>query len=222
MLLRFCLSLLMLALLASDGAMAQVRVRTEKIRPAAVPPVENSEPAPRDTENSETTGAITPHTVQPPAAVPEIMTDHADLPPAVASTRERILAAARSGELQKLLSVMQTYPRMPAFSPTGEKDPIAYWKANYPDSDGVEVLSILVTILETGFVHVDAGTPQEIYLWPYFARVPIKALKPQQKVELFRIVTGSDYKDMVDFGAYIFYRVGIAPDGTWHYFVTGD
>ena len=32
----------------------------------------------------------------------------------------------------------------------------------------------------------------------------------------------TDYKDMIDFGAYSFYRLGIAPDGTWHFFVSGD
>ena len=77
-------------------------------------------------------------------------------------------------------------------------------------------------MLETGFVHVDVGTPQEIYLWPYFARIPLKALTPQQRVELFRIVTGADYKDMVEFGVYSFYRLGIAPDGTWQFFVAGE
>jgi hypothetical protein len=38
---------------------------------------------------------------------------------------------------------------------------------------------------------------------------------------LFRIITGNDYKEMQDFGAYIFYRLGIGPDGTWHFFVAG-
>ncbi len=49
-----------------------------------------------------------------------------------------------------------------------------------------------------------------------------RTLTPEQKVELFKIVTGADYKDMVDFGAYNFYRLGIGADGTWHFFVTGD
>ena len=50
----------------------------------------------------------------------------------------------------------------------------------------------------------------------------IGALTPQQKVELFRIVTGADYKDMLALGVYSFYRVGIGPDGAWHFFVAGD
>ena len=101
-------------------------------------------------------------------------------------------------------------------------DPIAFWKVNYPDSEGLEVLSILIGVLETGFVRVDEGTPQEMYVWPYFVRMPLKTLTPPQKVELFRIMTGADYKDMLDFGAYAFYRVGIGPDGTCHFFVAGD
>ena len=69
---------------------------------------------------------------------------------------------------------------------------------------------------------IDEGTPQEMYVWPYFVRMSLSALTPQQKVELFRIVTGADYKDMMKLGVYAFYRLGIAPDGTWHFFVTGD
>jgi hypothetical protein len=84
------------------------------------------------------------------------------------------------------------------------------------------LLSILIGTLETGFVHAKRGTPQEIYLWPYFARMPLASLTPEQKVELFRLVTGSDFKEMVEFGAYQFYRLGIGPDGTWHFFVSGD
>ena len=76
--------------------------------------------------------------------------------------------------------------------------------------------------LNWGERHVDAGTAEELYLWPYFARAPIKSLTPAQKVELFKIITGTDYKDMLDAGVYNFYRVGIGRDGTWHFFVTGD
>ncbi|MBI4276191.1 MAG: hypothetical protein HY659_15970 [Rhizobiales bacterium] len=155
-------------------------------------------------------------------ALPEIITDLTRLPAPVARMRERILTAARSGDLQKLVTVMQSNETLPIFTFSNDKDPLAYWKANYPDSGGIEVLSILTTILQTGFVHVDAGTPQEMYLWPYFARTEIKTLTPEQRVELFRIVTGSDYKDMIEFGAYNFYRLGISPDGTWQFFVAGD
>ena len=213
MLLRLSLSLALM-LLAGGGVFAQNKVRTETIRPPAA-----SSPPPGTTFKSNG-HVVTP--AEGAAGNPEIITDLARLPPAVARTRDRILAAARTGELEKLVAVMQSSETMPVFSFSEDKDPAGFWKSNYPDSSGTEALSILITVLEAGFVHFDVGSPEELYLWPYFARTPLKALTPAQKVELFRIVTGADYKDMVEFGAYSFYRLGIAPDGTWHFFVSGD
>jgi hypothetical protein len=210
--LRLSLALFALTLLASGTLLAQNRVRTESIKP---PPAASS-PAPIIKYEADA------HVAGDLSAAPDISSDLALLPPAVARMRERILAAARTGDLQQLVTLMQGSDPMPVFSFTADKDPIAFWKANYPDSAGIEVLSILITILETGYVHADIGTAQEIYLWPYFTRLKLEALTPEQKVELFRIITGSDYKDMIEFGVYSFYRLGIAPDGTWHFFVSGD
>jgi hypothetical protein len=206
MLLRIGLSFFVLALVASGSALAQ-------------PPGEAAPPAQRNAgaDKGKPTGHLLPLA---PSSVPEIITDLSRLPAPVARTRERILAAARSGDLQQLAALVNR--AMPVFSFTDEKDPIAFWKANYPDSDGLEVLSILTMILELGFVRVDEGTQQEMYVWPYFVRMSLTALTPQQKVELFRVVTGADYKDMLGFGVYSFYRLGIGPDGTWHFFVAGD
>jgi hypothetical protein len=213
MLLRLCLLLL---LVASGSALAQNKIRTETIKPPAVAAAPGEPAPPKDAAAADTAKGR----LAPLAAVPEIITDLSRLPAPVARTRERILAAARSGDLPKLVALMNE--TMPTFSFSDETDPIAFWKATYPDSNGIEVLSILITILETGFTRVDEGTQQEMYVWPYFVRMSLKVLTPPQKVELFRIVTGADYKDMTAFGAYAFYRLGIAPDGTWHFFVTGD
>jgi hypothetical protein len=214
---RLCLALLV-AVLPAAGVLAQVKVKTQTIRPpaAAVTPPGNQFVAPAAGEFA-------------PAAAPqrtadglEIVTDPARLPPPVLRMRESILAATRSGDLEKLAAVIRKSGTKPVFSYAPEHDPIAFWKDNYPDSDGLEILAILTTILETGSLHVDVGSPQEMYLWPYFARLPLRTLTPAQKVDLFRILTGADYKDMLAAGSYGFYRIGIAPDGGWHYFVLGD
>jgi hypothetical protein len=159
---------------------------------------------------------------RPGQKVSEVLTDLSALPPKVARMRARIIEAARTGDLDKVVTVMQSNETMPIFSFANDRDPAAFWRTNYPESGGLEVLSVLLEILDMGFAHVDAGTPQDMYVWPYFAYVPLKELKPAQKVELFKIVTGSDYRAMQDFGAYVFYRLGIAPDGTWHFFVSGE
>jgi hypothetical protein len=210
--------LLAIALLAGSGsALAQAKVRTETIRPpaAAAPPSTQFVPPAREVSPDDRP-AVAGETQAQPAA------DLAHLPPAVQRMRDRILAAARTGDLQTLLALMRANGSMPVFSHTQKQDPAAYWKENYPDSEGVEILSILISILETQPVRADAGTPQETYVWPYFARLPVKSLTPAQKVELFRVVTGSDYKEMLERGRYVFYQVGIAPDGTWRYFLASE
>jgi hypothetical protein len=214
--LRIGFVLFVLTLAASAVMLAPSDARSEPLMspPTATPLLVQQTPAADD----KRTGHVIPPA--PSSPVPEIITDLSRLPPPVARTRARILAAARSGELQQLADLMNE--TTPIFSFTDDKDPVAFWKAVYPDSDGVEALSILIMILETGFVQVDAGTPHEMYVWPYFVRMSLPALTPAQKVELFRIVTGADYKDMLAFGVYAFYRLGIGPDGTWQFFVAGD
>jgi hypothetical protein len=208
-----------LALAASAAAFAQTRVKTQVVRPSAPPAVSQQEPDP-----PAITGTIPAAKTAPAAAasIPEVVSDLSQLPAPVARTRERILAAARSGELGRVVAVMQSSETLPIFSLGSSQDPITYWRSNYPDSDGVEILATLIDILETPAVHVDAGTPQEMYVWPYFARITLKTLTPAQKVELFKIVTGSDYKDMLAAGDYNFFRVGIGSDGSWRFFVTGN
>ena len=214
MLLRIGFRLIVLALVASGSALAPTSLRGE----TAAPP-DSSAPLPTEPAQKSDAEKGKGH-IAPPSTVAEVITDLSRLPAPVARMRDRLLAAARSGDLQQLAGMMTD--TLPVFSFTEDKDPIAFWKANYPDSDGVEVLSILTLILESGFVRIDEGTSQEMYVWPYFVRMPLGALTPRQKVELFRLVTGADYKDMMKLGVYVFYRLGISPDGTWQFFVSGD
>ena len=187
----------LILLVFAAPAMAQDKAKTEPAAPKAAASVKN-------------------------VAKAEPISDLARLPEKVRATRQRILDAARTGDISKVATVMQSNEMMPVFSFGGERDPVAFWKSSYPDSDGVEALAILTEILEMPFVHLDRGTPQEMYVWPYFYSIPLASLTPEQKVELFRLVTGVDWKEMVDFGAYIFFRIGISPDGVWHFFVAGD
>src|SRR5262245_16109379 len=204
---------LVLTLLGAAGLAAQTRVRTESIKPSAAPPAVPAPASPQAAPATQPDGRAG-QTKRTPV-VSEILTDLAVLPPPVARMRARIIEAARTGDPDKVLTVMQSNETMPVFSFAKDRDPVAYWRTNYPESGGLEVLAILIGILDRGFVRVDPGTPQDMYVWPYFAYVPLKQLTPEQKVELFRLVTGSDYRAMEQAGAYTFYRVGIGPDGTW-------
>ncbi len=215
-----------LVLVAGGAGFAQTRVKTQVVRPqsppASAPPAVSRQELDPPAITGTVPAAKTPPAPPAAAFIPAVVADLSQLPAPVARTRERILAAARTGELGRLVAVMQSGETLPIFSLTTGQDPITYWKSNYPDSDGVEILATLIDILETPAVHVDAGTPQDMYVWPYFARMSLKMLTPAQKVELFKIVTGSDYKDMLAAGAYNFFRVGIGGDGGWRFFVTGN
>jgi hypothetical protein len=195
----------MLVLALAPPLLAQGTVKTQQVSPKG---------AAQGKPNAGKSGTA--------ATLPEPISDLSKLPDKVRQTRSRILEAARSGDLTKVHTVMQSNEMMPVFSFGGDKNPVDFWKSSYPDSDGLEALAILVEILEMPFVHLDKGTPQEMYVWPYFYSMPLKQLSTEQKVELFRLVTGSDWREMLDFGAYIFFRVGISPDGVWHFFVAGD
>ena len=158
-----------------------------------------------------------------PSVKPDVFYDPGLLPDAVRTARDKILEAALSGDTEKLRVVIQMNETPPAFSiAEGQSDPIAAMKEQSNDGEGREVMAILAEVLEAGYVHVDKGTPQEMYVWPYFAQYPITELTPPQTIELFKIVTSFEYNEMKEFGAYNFYRVGIGPDGTWHFFVSGD
>ncbi len=157
------------------------------------------------------------------AAPVEVIRDIEKAPAAVQRMRQLIIEAAASGDIKRLRPLMNPGPNQTqvAFGETVD-DPIEYLKSVSGDSDGIEILAILLDIVSTGFVHVGKGTADEAYVWPYFTEKSLPALTPPEKVELLRIVTAGDFADMLEFGGYNFYRIGITPDGQWKFFVAGD
>ena len=156
-------------------------------------------------------------------AAPQVEYDISKLPFPVQKMHELILTAAKSGNIEALRPLIGSGDDVTMLSLTEiEGDPLAYLKSLAGDPDGMEILAILVDVLESGYVHLDAGTPDELYVWPYFFAYPLDKLDAKQKVELFQIVTAGDYDEMKQFGTYVFYRLGITPKGRWRFFVTGD
>ncbi|MCP1198024.1 hypothetical protein [Notoacmeibacter sp. MSK16QG-6] len=157
------------------------------------------------------------------APPPPVSHDLSTLPEPVARMRQLIIDAARSGDVERLRPLLGMGERQTTLSLGGvDGDVIAFLKEVSGDEEGQEILAILSEILEAGYVHFDEGEKTELYVWPYFFGRSLETLTPEQKVELFRIVTAGDYADMLQIGAYVFYRVGITPDGEWAFFVAGD
>jgi nucleoid-associated protein YgaU len=187
--------------------------------PVTSPPPPIAAPAAPD---APAAGAPAPEAGQAQAAPLEVHYGEEGLPEKVRLMRSRILEATRTGDLEALRPVIESNEVPPALSGGDSDDAIATLKLLSGDEKGREILAILQEVLESGYVHADVGTPQEMYIWPYFTRVPLDKLTGRQLVELFRLITAGDLQDMQDKGVYSFYRVGIGPDGTWHYFEDGD
>ncbi|MEM8743635.1 MAG: hypothetical protein AAGF14_03260 [Pseudomonadota bacterium] len=152
----------------------------------------------------------------------EIHTDLSVLPERVKTMRTAILEAARAGDIDAMRPVLEMNELPPTVTFGSKDDPIEFWKKTSGDGEGREYLAALVEVLEMPFARTNPGTPEEMFVWPYLARVPIKKLTPPQEVDLLRLVSPKDAKTMEDFGDYIYYRLGIGRDGTWHFFVAGD
>lgn len=172
----------------------------------------NAEPATVDTEGAE---ADEP--------VPEIFYDVELLPEPVQRMRTLIMEACASGDIERLrplISGGENGTQLSFGQISG--DPIQHLRELSGDDGGHEILAILYEVLAAGYVRLDEGEPGEMYVWPYFFAVPLEQLSDPQRVELFKLVTAGDYEDMKNFGAYIFYRIGISPEGRWIFFVAGD
>ncbi len=152
----------------------------------------------------------------------EIGYDPDTLPAPVQRVRRLIMETAATGDIERMRPVIEMNEMPPTFSFGETDDPIEHWKQVSGDANGREILAIMVELLESGFAHVEKGRPQEMYVWPYFHEVPFDALTPEQEVELYKIITPQDREQMELYGSYTFYRLGIGPDGTWHFFVAGD
>lgn len=184
----------------------------QPVDPEKTGPAEPEPPAGVEQPESETAGAL-----------PEVIYDLERLPPDARRMRELLIEAAKSGDIERLRPLIGVGDDMTQLSLAGiEGDPIEHLKSLSGDGEGREILAIMEEVLSAGFVHLDAGTPEELYVWPYFFAIPLDRLDARQHVELFKIVTAGDYEDMKNFGSYIFYRLGITPDGRWAFFVAGE
>lgn len=155
--------------------------------------------------------------------IPDVLYDISALPEPVQRMRKLLMEAARSGDIENLRPLIGTGANRTQMALGGlEGDPIEFLREISGDDEGQEILAILLEVLEAGFVHLDEGTERELYVWPYFFAIPLEELTAAQKVELFTVVTAGDYAEMRTFGAYIFYRTAITPDGEWLFFVAGD
>jgi hypothetical protein len=156
--------------------------------------------------------------VQGSGKPPEVLYDFNALPDPVKRMLEQIATAAQSGEIENMRPVFESNELKPMVAAAYVDDPIAYWKKQSADGTGRDVLAAMLNVMSSGFVRVGQGE-DKIYVWPYFAETDLARQTPVQEVELYRIVAPSLAVTMKKDGKYSYYRLGISPNGVWHYFM---
>jgi hypothetical protein len=164
------------------------------------------------------TGAGTAMAAGAANQAPNALYDFNALPDPVKRMLEQIAAAAQSGEIEKMRPVLESNELKPMVAPAHVDDPIALWKKDSADGSGRDVLAAMLNVMSSGYVRAGQGQ-DEMYVWPYFAETGLSALTPAQEVELYRIVPPQLAAAMKKNGKYSYYRLGIAPNGVWHYFL---
>src|SRR5262245_9246826 len=157
----------------------------------------------------------------PPAPSPRVRYATADLPAPVQEMREAILSAVSSGRIEDLRVAYELNELKPDLAAEPVADPVAYWQQISGDGRGLEVLAALGQILEAGYVVLPTGRDLEnnrVYVWPYFAEVPLADLTPAQDVELMRLLGASAARELKATGRYSWWRIAIGADGVWHSF----
>lgn len=149
---------------------------------------------------------------------PKVLYDFNALPDPVKRMLERIATAAQSGEIENMRQVYESNELKPMVAETLVSDPIALWKKESADGSGRDILAAMLNVMSSGYARVGQGA-DEMYVWPYFAETGLAALTPSQEVELYRIVPSERAAEMKKAGKYSYYRLGIAPNGVWHYFL---
>jgi hypothetical protein len=138
--------------------------------------------------------------------------------------REAILAAVKSAGSRSCGMRGSSTSSSPISAPPRWAIPSRIGGRSPGDGEGREILAALAEILDAGYVVLPLGRDLEnnrLYVWPYFAEVPLDKLSPAQEVELLRLVSPTALKDMRSAGKYTHWRIAIGADGTWHSFRRG-
>ena len=157
----------------------------------------------------------------PNTAAVKVETPVNQLPAAVAEMRDGILAAVKSGRIEDLQVPIAWNELPPAFAKEATPNPIEFFKKQSGDGEGREILAIIASLLEAGHTTVPTGKDVEnnrLFVWPRFAELPLENLRPEDEVELYRLITPDMLKLMRKQKKWTWYRLVIGADGTWHSF----
>jgi hypothetical protein len=162
-----------------------------------------------------------------PPRPPEVSRDTDALPAEVRRMRGMILEAVRSGESEALRKPIEWNEVPPSFGkgvqargrgPAMAAELVRIFRERSGDGQGRETMGQIVNLLAVGYARTSPGTRQEMYVWPYFAALDPRLLTAEQEVDAYRVLHAAAVQEWREKGRYPGWRLGIGPDGTWHFF----
>ncbi|MBW3668215.1 MAG: hypothetical protein KY443_03285 [Actinobacteria bacterium] len=142
------------------------------------------------------------------------------LPEQVAATRRAIVDAATRCDYARLAKLASTGQRAFTASFGGAHDVASYWR----QAEGTDQrpLRYLVGLLDAPHAErtVEEATQ---FVWPSaYAAERWADVPPAAREALRPLYDDEDFSTFERFGSYVGYRIGIARDGEWLFFVAGD
>jgi hypothetical protein len=139
----------------------------------------------------------------------------AGLPPAVETTRAKLLEAAESGDYESLRPLIPASGFEYTFGGPVEGGPIGYWQELERTTDE-RPLDTLAAVLEMPYT-LSHGT----FVWPFaYSLTGARDLTDYERTLLAPL--GRLGTLFVPGTGYLGWRAGIDPDGSWVFFVAGD
>jgi hypothetical protein len=132
------------------------------------------------------------------------------LPDAVAETHAGLLAAAEAGDYEALRPYLHDEFSY-TFGLPDEDGPIAYWQM-VEEEGGESPIEVLARILRLPYTLFGGS-----YIWPF-----AYDKQPDELTDYERELLGDLAESFGAGSGYLGWRAGIAPDGTWQFFIAGD
>lgn len=141
--------------------------------------------------------------------------------------RGLILEAVRTGDSEALRKPIEWNEVPPSFGkgvqargrgPAMAAELVRIFRERSGDGQGRETMGQILNMLAVGYARVNPGTRQEMYVWPFFAALDPRLLTPEQEVDAYRVLHSGAVREWREKGRYPGWRLGIGPDGTWHFF----
>lgn len=143
-----------------------------------------------------------------------------NLPPEVATTRRNIVDAATRCDYGRLAQLASSGRRPFTATFGGADDLSAQWQR--AERAGERPLHALVTLLDAPYARRAHGADPQ-FVWPSaFAAERWDNVTPEAREALRPLYDDEDFAAFEKFGSYVGYRIAVAEDGEWVFFVAGD